>query len=297
MFDHHRMLDASPEACSGPEVIQAALLDPSPSMIIARSYGRQPLPLGLDRPLRLQGGDAQGADLIIDLPLDWVDGLASLIGNACKAQLKAKRNWFSLPSFALECRLRGDALHVGRLLAERTDVPLVELDLASASPDTANLPAWESILPPKLILAMAAFNCANPIVVVTGQTEAHPRACEALATMLDPHTATTWHHQPMEAVFDLSAITWIVEVANRHDLHSSLYSLLDKLHCKSEEHETFEIIRRVSLTLAAMAECKITPEQIGSEGIELIREIFFSSGPTSLPFPAIQSMIQQAAQL
>lgn len=297
MFDHHPVLEASPDALRATNLTPAASLAPRPSMAIGRGYGSHPLPLGLDRPLQLQGGDALGTDLVMDLPLDWVDGLTSRIGNACKAQLEAGRNWFSLPSFGLECQSRGDALLVGRVLAGRTGVPLIELDLSSASHDTATLPMWESILPPKLILAMAAFNCANPIVVVTGQTEARPGACEALATMLDPHTATTWHHPPMEAVFDLGAITWIVEVANRHDLHAPLYGLLDKLHCKSEEHPTFEIIRRVCLVMAALDECKVEPQQISSEGQEFIRENIFSPSGTSLPFSLVQSMIEQAAQL
>jgi len=230
---------------------------PPATLVIGRSYDGRQLPFALDRPFDLLGGDRLGPDdVAASLPFDWIDGMAATVAEACRRQVASDRCWFQLPPTALVGKPGVGRTHVARQLARAAGVPFVRFDVSELTlghrcraPDTPRLAAP--------ILAMAAANCANPIVLVEGVDGSSPDACALLSTMIDRQTSRRWMCESLGAAFDVSCVSWLVATGDMEALHPSLHGRLDILPIEISSVPDDRSVRALGILLEAMADLDI----------------------------------------
>lgn len=186
-----------------------------PHRQIARSWNGGPLPLGLDAPLALLGGDRLAPDrLAADLALDWAPELQAAVTQASHRQHAAGRDWFTMPP----CVVTGVA-GIGRTLMARriarcAGVPFATIDVSAQHGGSAfggQSPAPDIRLPSRIATVLATSACANPVVLITGIESAAVGVIGLVQAMMDPATSSHWNEPSIGAVIDLSQVSWMVQ--------------------------------------------------------------------------------------
>jgi hypothetical protein len=197
----------------------------SPCAIVARGYSSRPMLLGLDRPLDLKGGDRlEPTGLPMQLRLNWLPEVTSLVAAACRDQSVQGTPWFQMRPTALSGRRGLGRTHICRTVARAAGVPFVKLDVSSASDATWSSYGMEGPdipMPSRVVLAMASSGCANPLVLVTGVDHAASKMVENVASMIASQSSARWADEALEAVIDLSNISWIVQTEDGDNLPPS----------------------------------------------------------------------------
>lgn len=198
---------------------ECAVLAGQPAVVVAHPMGPEPAPLGLDRPLALLGGNRLApTGMTSALGIDHAPGVGRVVAEACRRQSLAGRNWFQQPLLALHGRPgvgKGLAAH---WIARNAGVPLYRMSIPAGDADGRHgLPTAACAIPPLPVMAMAASRCANPVIVVEVEAGAllDQRAEALLASMMDPRRNARWISEDLETIFDLSHISWILEVQVR----------------------------------------------------------------------------------
>lgn len=202
----------------------------APTVVIATGWTRGILPMGLDRPLSLGGGDRLGADgLGATLPLDHLPELMALVGEECAAREAGGTRWFGLPPLALVGSRGSGRTHAARQLARHAGLPFLRLDLAgeeglrrlrrSVAPSEVEVPS-------EVVLAMLASGRANPVVLVTGLDEADGETLATLASMVDRRAGRRWTEEGVSATVDLTHVTWLIAVEDVSGLPQALRAAL-----------------------------------------------------------------------
>ncbi|RSV17320.1 hypothetical protein CA236_11360 [Sphingomonas sp. ABOLG] len=205
-----------------------------PEVAVAAGFSARPVPLGLDRPLHLLGGNALkrlGPDL--GLPAEWFPSLVRAVADEGRRRLESGERWFGLPPTLLVGDPGTGRGHAARRVAEAAGVPLVPMDLSE--PDSVlqlrgERRGPELVLPSLPVLAMATTRCANPLVLVTGIDRASPHVQALLARMLAAGEAARWREDALGAVVDLGHVTWLVSVEQPGTLDPTLRACLQRVH-------------------------------------------------------------------
>jgi hypothetical protein len=182
--------------------------------VVARGFSEQPLPLALDRRLELRGRRCLSPDRMLSLPLNWASDLIGHVAQACWDQSSQSRPWFWMPPTALSGGSGVGRTHIGRTLARHAGVPFAVMDArnASGAARTASGAGSPDVaVPSAIVLAMASSGCANPIILVTGIDDATQEEAEAIASMIAQESAPRWVDEAIEAVVDLSDVSWLIQ--------------------------------------------------------------------------------------
>lgn len=197
-----------------------AFITDVPPFVVAHPMGSNIAPLGLDRPIALLGGNERLAPsgMSSALGIDHVAGLRSFVAGACRRQMNAGKNWYHHPPLAL-LGVRGVGKGtVAHWIAQNAGVPLFRITADEFRfPDQDGICRMDRKLPCAPVLAMAVSCCANPVIVLEIDVDAPPtdEAAEAIAFMMDPRSNARWIDQHHQTIFDLSHISWIMEVQGR----------------------------------------------------------------------------------
>lgn len=198
---------------------EAFITDVSP-FVVAHPMGSSIAPLGLDRPIALLGGNERLAPggISSTLGIDHVLGLRSFVAEACRRQTAAGRDWYHHPPLALLGVHGVGKGTVAHWIAHNAGVPLFRItadDFRHLGSDGCH--RMDRALPCAPVLAMAASCCANPVIVLEIDVDAPPtlEAAEAIAVMIDPRRNARWIDHDYQTIFDLSHISWIMEVQGR----------------------------------------------------------------------------------
>jgi len=211
---------------------------PCPTVVVGSGWSRRKLPLGLDRPVELRGGDRLTPDgMATALPLDWCAPLLDVVEEECRSRLEAGDVWFQLPPLALEGRAGSGRGHVARQIARYAGVPFLLIDIAGEAGvrrlRDASV-AHSVALPNSVVVAIASTCCANPVVYVTGADGATGEALGLLTAMVDPLVGARWVEESIEASVDLSHFTWLVETTDVGCLPLQLASILGTVGITSD---------------------------------------------------------------
>ncbi len=197
-----------------------AIITDVPPFVVAHPMGSSIAPLGLDRPIALLGGSKHLAPsgLPSVLGIDHVEGLRSFVAEACRRQMIAGRDWYHHPPLALLGVHGVGKGTVAHWIAHNAGVPLFRItadEFRFPGPDGCH--RMDRALPCAPVLAMAASCCANPVIVLEIDVDAPPtiEAAEAIAVMIDPRRNARWIDNDYQTIFDLSHISWIIEVQGR----------------------------------------------------------------------------------
>ena len=195
-----------------------------PAMIVGRTDDDREPPLGLGEPFALMGGDRLGpAGIRFALAHEWQPDFLAAVENACETAIREERCWFRLPPALLVAHAGVGRTHAARRLASAAGVPHVILNLCDPL-IAANLgnggEIGEALWISPLTAAMAATRIANPVVSVIG-VGTNPHADAALAEMIDPETASSWHEDKLGVEIDLGEVSWLIQVENTPYLWSS----------------------------------------------------------------------------
>jgi hypothetical protein len=220
-----------------------------PTVTIARHLGGELLPLGLDQPLALLGGDALSPDrLLRGLMLDWAPPLQEQVFDACRDQALAFRPWFWMPP----CVMSGDA-GIGRTLMARSiaryaGVPFVTIHIGKAvGGERSTVRSPDIRYPSAVVLAMATARCANPVVLIEGIEDATDEVIGDMQAMVDPVSSPRWLEPSIGALVDLSHVTWLIRSSGPLGIPRAL-SHLQRVEIRLDEEA------RESRSLSIMAE-------------------------------------------
>lgn len=293
---------------------QAANIDMAAS---ASEAGRSDLPMmtiiqggvkgasfGLDRPLPLLGGEGMLVDDVgAGAVADWLPDMSTVMGQANRRQSGGRAEWFHLPATALCGGTSEEACFIARRVARLSGLPLLVMDAHRLQPEAlgrSGPSGSELVLPPDPVIAMAAWGCANPLVLMLGIETAAPVVADGLAAMLDVETSRRWLCQSMGAVLDLGAITWMVATSHEHSLPTSLYARLHPLSIDVPRDPAMRMLRVIGMAEEVMAECDLDIEEVG----DLLATIFgdpggqweiLSNSPASVLHQELTRMLLRAA--
>jgi len=191
-----------------------------PPFVVAHPMGSSIAPLGLDRPIGLLGGNGRLAPggMSSVLGIDHVKGLRSFVAEACRRQRTAGRDWYHHPPLALLGVHGVGKGAVAHWIAHNAGVPLFRITAEEFRlPGSGGDHRMDRALPCAPVLAMAASCCANPVIVLELDVDAPPtvEAAEGIAVMIDPRRNARWIDQDYQTIFDLSHISWVIEVQGR----------------------------------------------------------------------------------
>lgn len=197
----------------------AVFITDGPSIVVAHPMGSHFAPLGLDRPAAmLGGGDRLAPDgMPSALGIDHVAGLRNFVAAACRRQATAGRDWYQHPPLALLGERGVGKGIVAHWIARNAGVPLFRVSAAelTVAEEGRSDDAYRAF-PPAPVIAMATSCCANPIIVLEIDVDTPPPAVQAvIATMIDPRCNARWIDGNLRTIFDLSHISWIIEVQAR----------------------------------------------------------------------------------
>lgn len=222
--------------------------DATPGVTVAFPLEADAPTFGLDRATRLLGAAALPPEALPSATgLDHVLGLRPLLAEACRRQSSAGRHWFGHPPIVLVGAAGFGRGLVARRIADLAGVPLVELDGGhpGVTPVRAGCDVGSVPVP---VLAMALTRCANPIVLLDlDGVKLSPHACRGLAEMLDPVRTGRWLHEGMRTVFDLSHVSWIVQVSQRNPAVTAIESVGGRVIHTDAQTGVREELRRLSV--------------------------------------------------
>lgn len=189
-------------------------------IVVAHPMGSNIAPFGLDRPIALLSNNDRLAPsgMPSALGIDHVAGLRSFVASACRSQTAAGNGWYHHAPLALlgfRGVGKGAAAH---WIAKHAGVPLFRITADEFRlPEHDGMHRMDRPLPCAPVLTMAASCCANPVIVLEIDVDAPPtvEAAEAIAVMIDPRRNARWIDQDYQTIFDLSHISWIIEVQGR----------------------------------------------------------------------------------
>ena len=201
-----------------------------PSRRIARSWTDQPLPFGLDEPMRLLGRSAASIDTLAEgLALEWAPNLQRAVVKSCLVQSAEQRPWFRLPATALVARPGAGRTLMARILARSVELPFAIVDVSQfGAPEAKRRAAPDVALPTAPVLVMAASRCANPVVLLTGTDDAGPEALETVRRLVDPAANARWSEPGMQASVDLSQVTWLLQCSSMNGLPRQLSAVVQE---------------------------------------------------------------------
>lgn len=184
-----------------------------PAMIVGQTFDGGPAPLGLDQPFALVGGDRLAPDgLLFDLMHEHQPAALEWVASCCRTSINAGQPWFHGPPVMLSGNCAFERIHFARRLAEQIHAPHVVLNcadpqigLALASSGRVDDAVWA--LP--ITVAMAAHQCANPIVTAVGLGRATDDAVMGFFSLIDPAGGSCTEDQ-LRTTVDLSQVTWII---------------------------------------------------------------------------------------
>lgn len=194
-----------------------AFIADAPSVVVAHPMAAPCAPLGLDRPVALLGGSHRlmPGGMPSDLGIDHVAGLRSFVASACRWQATSGRDWYRHPPLAL-LGVRGVGKgSIAHWIAHHAGLPLFRVAVNGlVAPDVGRSDWTHRPFPSFPVLAMAASCCANPVIVLEFDVEAPPtpEVEAAIVGMIDPRRNARWIDEDLKTIFDLSQISWIVEV-------------------------------------------------------------------------------------
>lgn len=209
----HSQLALSGFSPSVPAAGGATLLERPlpPTMEIATGFSTRRVPMGLDGPFELRGGDRlDSGGIAFDLAMDWQPALMRHVVMACDDQRVCGRDWFFLPATLLAGPPGMGRTHIARRVATAAGLPHLVLDASDerlarsgAAPDVP-LP-----LPP--LVGMALTRCANPIVSVENVDQADAEVMALICRLVDGRVNGRIVDAGLGAVLDLSAVSWLVQ--------------------------------------------------------------------------------------
>jgi hypothetical protein len=190
-----------------------------PAMIVGRSIdGATSLPLGLDEPFVLLGGDRLGPDGIpFAVMQDHQPMFDKWVAQTCAGLVDAGRSWFKGQPIILSGPKGAGRTHASRMLALTVGVPHVILDLTDpvvAANLAASRQVGEDMWTSPITIAMAAHRCANPVVSVLGVDRMSDDVAAGLITMIDPETGWAWYEDKLKVEMDFTEVTWILQCGN-----------------------------------------------------------------------------------
>lgn len=194
-----------------------AFIADAPSVVVAHPMAVSCAPLGLDRPVALLGGSHRlmPGGMPSDLGIDHVAGLRSFVASACRWQATSGRDWYRHPPLAL-LGVRGVGKGtIAHWIARHAGLPLFRVAVNGlVAADVGRSDRTHRRFPSFPVLAMAASCCANPVIVLEFDVEAPPtpEVEAAIVGMIDPRRNARWIEDDLKTIFDLSQISWIVEV-------------------------------------------------------------------------------------
>ena len=272
----------------------SAFLQEVPTTVVARSFGGGAVPLGLDRPLELRGGDRiSPCGVPSALPLDWHPELLGIVASACRERVLMEEPWFTLPPLALDGEHGVGRTHVARQIARHAGLPFLSVDVSGSWGEEhsgSGRQHSDVCLPPPVIVAMAATGCANPVVLLEGADYASEACSVLLASMIDPRSSTRWVDEGMRAVIDLSHVNWLVSTDDADSLHPSLRSALETVELRTVaggDTERFDLLA-VSLLSEVMHDLGVVREDLIYSGENLI-EILRARGAYASGMPALHA--------
>lgn len=238
----------------------ASVFQPAaPAMIVGHSVADGVPPLGLGEPFALLGGDRLGpAGIPFLVGHEWQPAFLHAIRTACDDLLAAGRPWFRMPP-ALLAGGEGRS-HAARSLARAAGVHHIFLNISHAvigACISGSTDFSEALWVSPIVTAMAATQCANPVVSVIG-ADVNADAAVALASMLDPVLGRAWMEEKIGTVVDLGEVTWLVQADSLERLPTPLADKLMIVPMKEVaigEHD--EIL--VSLLAEVLADLGISP--------------------------------------
>lgn len=188
----------------------------TPAMIVGRALGgAAPLPLGLDEPFALLGGDRLGPGGIRDFIMhDHQPELRQWVLRTCETLTADGALFFKMQPLVISGPKGAGRTHAARWLAYTAGLPHAILNLTDPV-IAANIAASREVdealwaLPPTI--AMAAARCANPVVTVLGADRASDDVVAGLAAMIDPATATSWCEDRLKTEIDLGEVNWVIQ--------------------------------------------------------------------------------------
>jgi hypothetical protein len=193
-----------------------------PSMIVAHSMHDGPPPLGLDRPLPLWtagSGRLCPSGIPAALGIDHVVGLRTFLASACMQQATEGLEWYRQPPLAL-LGMRGVGKgFAAHWIARQAGLPLFRMPPPNGRAENCeqdDLTLRTTL--PLPVIAMASARCANPVIVIELDVD-EPISLEveaSIVSMIDPRSNSRWIDPDHEAIFDLSCISWIIEVQGRN---------------------------------------------------------------------------------
>ncbi|MEG8049316.1 hypothetical protein QP178_05310 [Sphingomonas aurantiaca] len=197
-----------------------AFITDVPPFVVAHPMGSNIAPLGLDRPIALLGGNERlsPGGMSSVLGIDHVEGLRSFVAEACRRQMTAGRDWYHHTPLALLGVHGVGKGAVAHWIARNAGVPLFRITAEEFRlPGSDGDHRMARALPCAPVLAMAASCCANPVIVLEIDVDAPPtnEVVEAIAVMIDPRRNARWIDHDYQTIFDLSHISWILEVQGR----------------------------------------------------------------------------------
>jgi hypothetical protein len=260
---------------SGDHESPEAFITDVPPFVVAHAMGSSIAPLGLDRPIALLGGNQRlsPGGMSSVLGIDHVKGLRTFVAEACRRQMTAGRDWYHHPLALLGAHGVGKGT-VAHWIAHNAGVPLFRITAEEFRlPGSDGNHRMDRGLPCAPVLAMAASCCANPVIFLEIDVDAPPtvEAAEAMAVMIDPRRNARWIDQDYQTIFDLSHISWIIEVQGRvptsgvrnhasmpvipPELPSSLASVLEALGSVVEMDAPYERedLRRLDIAIGVCA--------------------------------------------
>ena len=196
-----------------------------PTKVVGEAWSWGHVPFGLGDPMELLGGDRlAGGNVAARLGFEWNAEFLAAVDAACRRQVRSGRSWFHMDPCALVGPQGSGRTHVARRLAWEAGVPHVPIDVSGGnglwslgSGARGPTPAR----PSQIALTIAHTGCANPVVDVSGIDTADAESITRLAVAMDPMRGSL-DDEAIEAVIDLSEVTWLIQIAPEGDLPAAL---------------------------------------------------------------------------
>lgn len=250
-------------------------------VIVGHAMGNTCVPLGLDRPIGLQGGGERLAPTGMPMApgIDHVPGLREFVAEACRRSAIAGAAAYGQPPLALLGDRGVGKSFVSHWISRVAGLPLFRMR-SGGTPSVID--DWQgskhgplAALP---VLAMACSRCANPLVVIEldvlnpidAETDDH------LASMIDRRRNRRWLDRQRGAIFDLGHVCWVLETHGRTtavtDLRPAPDIVLPPALAKvvDEQGTTLRLfnspdsdeLRRLEITLSICAEAGVSDQRI-----------------------------------
>lgn len=234
----------------------------TPAMIVGRAFDDRAVPLGLDQPFALLGGDRLGPAGIPFLVMhEHQPNFLRWVESSCQAQLAAERPWFGAPPLILTGPQGAGRTHAARWLARTAGVPHAIVNLTDpliAANFAASRSVNETLWASPITIAMAASQCANPIVTVLGADQVSDDVSAGLAAMMDPDLCRAWAEDQLQTYVDLGEVTWIVQCDEPGKLPRAIRRGASLVHLMDAPHGDDHVLA-LSIALEVMGDLGVDP--------------------------------------